>query len=413
MTRRNRKTPAVRPSVNITEVVQAAADLERYGTNGYSASAIAAAERSGGKFCEWLATFDLTLDGLADTAPRTFGRPVIPASVVTAFMAAYAETSTAKAESLRAITCHVALYLRINGWDTSSCEARTSETGRALKASVKSLRTDEIVVRKQARPIVANDLDLLLDAVETYPGWTDLCRAAMTAYLVTCWSLSLRGGEAACRLTWGMIDLAHGEVRLPGGRVFKKQDDQHILAVPHNHPATDTCGATKHSKRCPHAVLAAWRDTCIAYDIPTGDNALVFPSIRTSTRDTAGVSDQRRAQSTLDKKFGDALFIACPIDTSTPDSTAKTEGNHYDEYRSRYKRLAEQAGVTPDHQWHNGGTHGLRRGSATEAIANGVSPTAVSQRLRHSDTDTTSLYIEPSAPDTTTLFTGITAKDPD
>lgn len=395
-----RRTPGSRGRMSAAELAEHVSDANAEG-HARTGRSLEEANKQGRRFENWLGSLDLTLEDLRQTAPQRQGLPIISAATLAEYVFHNTTVGRGKTLSTKVALAALTAWLRVQGFDTSELQARTT-TGDALRRAIEQLCAARDKPATRAQPILANDLDSLLDTVQENPmNWSPLACDAMFSYVTATWAMSLRGGETAYRLTWSMIDIDREQLQLPGGRVFKWQDHPHVLRVPHDHAADEQCGA-----RCPIEVLRRWRTTCIESGIPVGPEAYVFPCIRTYS------PDHRYGQlPTVVAKFGNRLFIAdyiseyCNAHTDTTTNRVKAENSITNEYVSRWKILRRYAGITLDRSRQNPGTHGLRRGSATQAARNGTPLAIIGQRLRHGSKSpaATGCYIEPELPDSTGL----------
>lgn len=380
-----------------TSVIDAVAQVKGFhelDLNGYSDHYLTHSARTGKNFTAWLDTNGLSLDDLAARVDRINGQPVMDDLVVTLWVATRAETCKTST-SLKNYVTQIALWLRGNGWNTSRLDS-TSRTGKKVRQAVDSMCASKPKhIRTQARPYTPKEIDAIIAAIDANSfDWNELTVQAMRTYVTLGFAMAMRGGELCHTLRWDMVDIDAEVFNLPGGKVFKHQDKPATLTVPHNHSPKKTCGTN-----CPVAVLKAWKATCEDHGVPTVDT-LVFPAVRSKLR---WDSPKTAAY------FGEKAFIADPVAhaTALDDDTPKVRTSARNAQHRRYLKLWHQAckaaGIKADHQWQRTSTHGMRRGAATTAVRNGVPETIVSQRLRHNDIQTTSIYIQPRAADTTEL----------
>lgn len=389
-----RNLPASRSQRTVVDAVAQVKKFVELGLDEHSDAHLRASSLAGAQFTAWLDSNGLSLDVLAEGADRRNGQPVMYELVVCLWIETRAE-SIKRSKTLKDYVNHLALWLRRNGWDTSRLDSN-STTGKKLRNAIDSMCAAKPKhIKTQARPYTPKEMDSIVAAIDSNSfDWNDLTVQAMRTYAILGFAMAMRGGELCHTLRWDMVDIDGEAFNLPGGKVFKHQDKPATLTIPHNHSPKKNCG-----QNCPVATLKAWKKTCEQHGIPTTDT-LVFPAIRQK----AGWN-----RHTTVAVFGGLPFIADPIAHSvatkgdTPKNRLQARLSHYVRYKNLWGQVCEAADISADHQWQRVSLHGMRRGAATTAVRNGVPEAAVSQRLRHYDIETTSIYIQPQAADTTSL----------
>ena len=388
-------TPAARPTGNLIDAVGRVAALHQLGLSSFSDATINQALFEGERFTAWLLNLGLTLDDLAQDAPRVHGQPIMPRVPVLAFTAERFKTR-GDYRTAQKVVNDTSLYLRLHGWDTHLLHGNSSSPAAALRHAIKSMYAEQPhQPRHQAKPFTVADINRLVDTLDENQGdWLPLAVQELKTWVILGYATSMRAGEMVTTLRWSMVDLATPAFHLPGGRVFKHQDKPVSLSIPHNHQG-GSCG-----DRCPVRVLREWEEASADAGIPTDrdSDAFFLPPVL--------FSDTAQARQWI---YGDALFCANPIAHAvalhgdTPKVRNDAARSNWSRMQARWDRLVALAGISPDHQWQGVSSHGLRRGSASTAVRNGVDEITVSQRLRHSSINTTSHYIDPQPSDTTEL----------
>lgn len=389
----------------LSEVLAAAIDL---GLRPQSGSYTLSVAQSVGRFESWLSELGLSLEEAAELAPKDdHGDPRISPAVVAAYLVAESRSSNRVSSSTRSALTRLAAGLRMHGWSVVEISGRSLGAQR-LRALCDRISPSPADNPTKAHALTLDELGKLVELVESNPlGWRPLVVQATATWLVTCWMMSLRGGEAVAHLRWGMIDLDRHCVRLPGG-IFKHQHRTHVLPMP---PSPNE--SLSVSDR-----LKTWKIACFEAGMPSDNDALVFPRLRTYQRGCA----HRTAEIMLERVFGEALFLGAPpirVDDATTADMARllasenSKAHRVSEYRHRWTRLIAVsslgAEVASDRKL---STHSLRRGSATTASLNGASVFEIQQRLRHSTIAVTGEYIDRRLPDSRTLFDGLPMLEP-
>ena len=389
-------TPAVSGKATVHDAVERAKGFHKAGTEAYSDSSLRSAHQRGTQFTKWLNGYDLDLETLALNADRLNNQPLMQPDIVLWFLAQTSQNR--KLESTLSAIHELALWLRIQGWETSKLRKET-KAGKSLRQAVKHLyRNAPKTIRIKAKPLSPADLKLILHTIDTNPmGWNELTQAAMRAYLILGWDGMLRGGEECHTLRWSMVNADTGVFHLPGGRVFKHQDEPVTIPLRHLHPkGRKSCGP-----RCPVQVLKDWKATCEKHGVPTSGDTLLFPAIR---------SDLRWNHPRVVAIFGDRAVIPDPIaekvaqhgDTFKVRDTARHA--HYIRYANLFEAVCRHAGINAGHMWQRVTTHGNRRGAIPDAIREqGVHPEIAAKKARHKSVVSTSEYVDLSPADTTEL----------
>lgn len=389
-----KNSPALKGTQTVVDGVARVKAFYELDLNSYSDAYLTMSGHAGAQFTEWLASIDLSLDALAEVADRHTGQPVMCELVVARWIETKVEGVQAP-KMLKDYVSRLALWLRRNGWDASRLDGR-STSGEKLRNGIDSMCAAKPKhIKTQSRPYSSAEMDRIVAAIDANTfDWNDLTVQAMRTYSVLGFAMAMRGGELCHTLRWNMVDVDNEVFNLPGGRVFKHQNEPSTLQVPHNHCLIEACGPN-----CPVGVLKAWKKTCEEHGIPTIDT-LVFPAIRQKA------AWNKWATAEL---FGDKSFIADPVAHNidlkgdSPKTRTSARGRQSSRYRILWGQACEAAGIQADHQWERISLHGMRSGSATTAVRNGVSVVAVSIRLRHGDIETTSIYVRRQAADTTGL----------
>lgn len=382
---------------------------ESEGRSPQSDSYLATISLYGKRFTNWLDSIGGSLNELAAVAPRdAHNNPIMSSYVILRYTDHVSNTSpTIKQRSLGDHVSGLRAWLKTQGWSTVNIE-RGTPGGKRITNRWRNHQHNEADIVRRARPVGVDDLAVFVQTLDDNPMcWTELMVEAMRTWLLVVWAASLRGGEAVYELKWGWFHDTGGrlELRLPGGRVLKHQNDAHTLAIP-AHPT--------NSKLCAVTQLRTWRELCERHGVRTDDDALVLPAIRAQR---AGTNSAVMEQAIFDR-FAGRDFDDNPIEHAVETAAAAgatgddlrtvradAEKRHYQIWKKRWLVLCRHAGWESRHQFESVGTHGNRRGSAQTARNGGADIIVISQRLRHGTTRTTGVYLDRQLQDTRSLFT--------
>ena len=355
-------------------------------------------------------TKELTKVGFSMDAVRQFAkldehdRPVFPAEVFCAYAVWIATNSDMSESGLATHLAHLNAGLRAEGWSILHLHG-DADQGSKIRRIAKPLAAKKRP-RKPARPARINDVSDFFDALEatdttTGPGtWAPLAKQYMRLSL-SLWPTAVRPSNARSTIKRGWIDIEAECIRVPG-KGFKTTVAQGATHKLHHH---NDCSAGDCVPRCFFFELAATDKLCEEHGIPTGDNDALFIAIKNGRAGKGVLFD------------GGDEWVANPVDYATARyvdagmspgvakgyAVAALMAN----YRTRWKELIEAAGFEPRHALEQTGEYAMRRGPASEASDAGDSEEQIAIRLGHAPGSRhTAAYLEPTQPDTASLWQG-------